>query len=88
MDFPCGSADKESTCNASGLGRCPREGKGYPSQYSGLENSMDCTVHEVAKSWTPLSIFHFLHFHKDNMNFYPMCLSQLDFFKTVNSSSY
>ena len=26
--------------------------KGYPLQYSGLENSMDCIVHEVAKSWT------------------------------------
>ena len=24
-----------------GLGRSPREGKGYPLQYSGLENSMD-----------------------------------------------
>ena len=45
--FPCGSADKESACNAGhlgsipGLGRSPREGKGYPLQYSGLENSMD-----------------------------------------------
>ena len=28
------------------------KGKGYPLQYSGLENSMDCTVHGVAKSWT------------------------------------
>ena len=28
-----------------GLGRFPGEGKGYPLQYSGLENSMDCTVH-------------------------------------------
>ena len=28
-----------------GLGRCPREGKGYPLQYSGLENSMDCIVY-------------------------------------------
>ena len=45
--FPCGSAGKESTCNAGDLssiprlGRCPGEGKGYPLQYSGLENSMD-----------------------------------------------
>ena len=30
----------------------PGEGKGYPLQYSGLENSMDCIVHGVAKSWT------------------------------------
>ena len=41
---------KESACNAgdlgsiSGLGRSPGEGKGYPLQYSGLENSMDCIV--------------------------------------------
>ena len=35
-----------------GLGRCPEEGKGYPLQYSGLENSVDCIVHEVAKSQT------------------------------------
>ena len=75
MDFPCGSADKESTCNASGLERCPGEGKGYPHQYSGLENFMDCTVHGVAKSQTWLSIFYFLHFHKDSMNFYRMYLS-------------
>ena len=26
-------------------GRYPGEGKGYPLQYSGLENSMDCVVH-------------------------------------------
>ena len=58
MGFPCGSAGKESTCNAGdlglipGLGRSPREGKGYPLQYSGLENSMNCIVHGVAKSQT------------------------------------
>ena len=33
----------------------PGEGKGYPFQYSGLENSMDCIVNEVAKSRTQLS---------------------------------
>ena len=46
--FPCGSAGKESTCNVGelgyipGLGRSPREGKGYPLQNSGLKNSMAC----------------------------------------------
>ena len=45
--FPCGSAGKESACNAGegsvpGLGRSPGEGKGYPLQYSGLVISMDC----------------------------------------------
>ena len=45
--FPGSSADKESASNAGdpssipGLGRSPGEGKGYPLQYSGLENSMD-----------------------------------------------
>ena len=62
---PGGSAGKESTCNAGdpgsipGLGRSPGEGLGYPLQYSGLENSMDCVVHGVAKSWTRLRNFHF-----------------------------
>ena len=37
----------------------PLEGKGYPLQYSGLESSMDCIVHGVAKSRTQLSNFHF-----------------------------
>ena len=52
------SVGKESTFNAgdpgsiSGPGRSAGEGKGYPFQYSGLENSMDCIVHGVAKSWT------------------------------------
>ena len=65
--FPCGLAGKESTCNVGdlgsipGLGRSPGEGKCYPLQYSGLENSMDCIVHGVAMSWARLSDFHF-HF--------------------------
>ena len=56
--FPCGSAGKESAYNVGdlgsipGLGRFPGEGKGYPLQYSGLENSMDSTVHGDTKSWT------------------------------------
>ena len=45
MGFPGGSAGKESTCNVGdpgsipGLGRTSGEGKSYPFQYSGLENS-------------------------------------------------
>ena len=42
-----------------GLGRSPGEGKGYPLQYSGLENSIDCIIHGVTKSWTQLSDFDF-----------------------------
>ena len=65
--FPCGSAGKESACNAGDLGlipwlgRSPGEEKSYPLQYSSLENSMDCIIHGVAKSWTRLSDFHFLN---------------------------
>ena len=40
-----------------GLGVSPGEGKGYPFQYSGLKNSMDCIASGVAKSWTGLSLF-------------------------------
>ena len=56
-----GSDGKESACNAGdlgsipGLGRSAGEGNGYSLQYSGLENSMDCIVHGVAKSRTRLS---------------------------------
>ena len=42
-----------------GSGRSPGERKGYPLQYSGLENSRDCIVQGVAKSWTRLSDSHF-----------------------------
>ena len=62
-DFPGGSDGRESACNVGdlglipGSGRAPGEGKGYPLQYYGLENSMDReawqpTVHGVAKSQT------------------------------------
>ena len=65
LSKPDSSVGKESLCNAGdlssipGLGRSPGEGKGYPLQYSCLENSMDSVVHGVAKSWTRLSNFHF-----------------------------
>ena len=62
MGFPDSSIGKESACNEGSIpesGRLPGEGIGYPLQYSGLENSMDCIVHRVAKSQTRLSDFHF-----------------------------
>ena len=58
MGFPCGSAGKESACNAGNLGsipgRSPGEENGNPLQYSCLENPMDrgalqAMVHGVAK---------------------------------------
>ena len=55
---PDSSVGKESNCNAGdsglipGSGRSPGEEKDHPLQYSGLENSMDCIVHGVAKTWT------------------------------------
>ena len=63
--FPGDSDSKESSCNAGDLGLIPGSGRspgeriGYPLQYSGLENSMDCIVHGVTKSRTGLSDFHF-----------------------------
>ena len=63
--FPHSSFGKESACNAGDpssiprLERSPGEGKVYPLQYSGLETSMDCIIHGVTKSQTPLSNFHF-----------------------------
>ena len=65
--FPGGSTGKESSCNAGDpslipvSGRSPGEGNGYPLQYSGLENSMNCIVYGVTKSQTQLSDFHFHH---------------------------
>ena len=65
MLFPGNSVGKESACNAGdlgsipGFGRSPGEGKMYPLQSSGLENSMDCIDRGVTKSQTRLSNFPF-----------------------------
>ena len=77
MGFPCGSAGKEFACNAGdpgsipGLERSLGEGKDYPLQYSGLENSMDCNpwvhkeldtteglllTHSYRRMWTPRTL--------------------------------
>ena len=70
MGFPHSSVGKESACNVGdlgpipGLGRSPGEGNSYPLQYSGLENSMGCIVHGIAKSWTWLNDFHFHSLNK------------------------
>ena len=65
--LPWWLSGKESACNEEEAGdvvstlesgRSPGEGKGYQFQYFGLENFMNCTVYEVAKSLTRLSDFH------------------------------
>ena len=56
--FRHSSVGKESAFNEEEpgliprLGRSPGEGKGYPLQCSGLENSMDYIVHGVSGSQT------------------------------------
>ena len=59
--FPCGSAGEESACNAGDQGWIPGEQKGNPLWHSGLENTMDCIVHGVAKSRTRLSSFRYFY---------------------------
>ena len=58
LDFSCGLAGKESTCNVGdlgsipGLGKSPGEGKGYPFQYSGLENSNEWGLKQSDATFT------------------------------------
>ena len=65
LGFPDSSVGKEYACNVGdlgsipGLGRSPGEGKGYPLQYSGLENPRDYTVLGVTKNETKLRDCHF-----------------------------
>ena len=87
LGFPGGSDGKESACNVGelgsipGLGRSTGEGKGYPFQYSGLENSMDCIVHGIAKSQTRPNNFHRLYqITKSLMLFFSNLLSLHCFF--------
>jgi len=62
---PSGSAVKNSPAmwetwvRSLGWEDLLEKGTANPLQFSGLENSMDCTVHAVAKSQTQLSNFHF-----------------------------
>ena len=98
LGFPCGSADKESACNAGdlgsfpGLGRSPREGKGYPLQYCGLENSM---CHKESNTTGQLSLWYVFLMGLDAMilvfwmlSFKPsLLLSSFTFIKRLFSSS-
>ena len=68
LGYPESSVGKESACNAGdlgsilGLGRSPGEGKGYPLQYSHLENCMDCIVcgHKESDT-TERLLLHFIY---------------------------
>ena len=91
LGLPGGLAVKESACNVgdlgsiSGLGRSSGEEKGYPLQYSGMENSVDCIVLGVAKSGTLLSNFHFLQKKKKKRK---LAFSQQLFFLLSWPTSY
>ena len=86
LGFPCGSAGKESTCNAGdlgsipGLGRFPREGKGYPLQYSGPENSIDSIVSPLLP-WRWFHQYHLSRFHICVLIY--ICFSLFDLFHSV-----
>ena len=89
LGFPCGSAGKKSACHVGdlgsipGLGRSPGEGKGYPLQYPGLENFIDCIVHGLTKIRTQVNNFHF-HFI---FTFYGICgdINECDFtYRMIN----
>ena len=64
--LPHSSVGKESACNEGemgsnpGLGRSPGERKGYPLQYSGLKNSMDCSMglQRVGHDWGTFTFTH------------------------------
>ena len=72
LGLSCGLTCKESFCDMGdlgsipGLGRSPGEGNSYPLQYCGLENSMGCIAHGVAKSRTQLSDFYFLSLSQES----------------------
>ena len=72
MGLPGSSAGKESVCKAGdpclipGLGRSPEEGIGYPLQYSGLENPMDCSPWDRKESDTTARLS--LHSRKQMIN--------------------
>ena len=83
LGFPCGSAGKESTCSVGdldsipGLGRSPGEGKGYPVQYSGLENSVGSQ--RVWHDWVTFIFLSLLFIHSlvgiiGNSSFLPVGL--------------
>ena len=92
LGFPDGSVDKESPCNPgelfsiNGLVRSHVGVHGNPLQYSGLENSMDCIVHGIPKSWTQLNDFHSHSPQNCQIDFSNTCLFPLPSSETLNGS--
>ena len=88
LGLPLWLSCKESACNAGDLGsipglrRSPGEGKGYSIQYSGMENSIDCIVYGVTKSWTQLSNFHFHFEHSLALPVFGIAV-KTDLFQTI-----
>ena len=82
VGFPGVTSGKEPTCQRRRcefdpwVGKFPWRMKGYPLQYSDLENSMDCVVHGVAKNRTQLNDFHF-HFTFNNVKFWGIITQEL-----------
>ena len=71
VGFPCGSAGKQSACNAGdlglipGLGSIPWRREGLPTPIFWPGEFHGCRVHGVTKSQTRLSNIHFFTFmHK------------------------
>ena len=79
LAFPCGSARKVLACNVGdlgsipGSGRSPGEGKGYPFQYSGLENSMESMGSQrVRHYWVTFTSLTDIRILEAEPNFMPM----------------
>ena len=66
-----------------GLGRPPGEGKAYPLQYSGLENSIDCIVHEI----TELDMMNDFHFQGFLLFLFSSLIAIARTFKTMLNNS-
>ena len=86
LGFPCGSVGKESACNAGDLGsvpglrRSPGEGKGYPLQYSGLENFMRPWGCKESDRTERLSLhFQGLYYDKEQRNWHHFEASTMKF---------
>ena len=83
LSFHYGSGGEESACSLGylglipGLGRCPVEGKCYSLRYSSLENSMDCIVRGVAKSWIQWATFTFSLFTQFTLSLCDFCWTRL-----------